>query len=64
MTLKKIILHTAFIFGLIAWNGCISAQLIRPGSPWLDDGGKQIQAHGGGIIQLGKIYYWFGEDRS
>jgi len=64
MTLKKIILHTAFIFGLVAWNGCTSAQLIRPGSPWLDDGGKQIQAHGGGIIQLGKIYYWFGEDRS
>ncbi len=37
---------------------------IRPGEPWLDNRGQQIQAHGGGILQLGKLYYWFGEDRS
>jgi hypothetical protein len=38
--------------------------LIRPGDRWLDNRGIQIQAHGGGIIHLGKIWYWFGEDRS
>jgi hypothetical protein len=37
---------------------------IRPGEPWLDDRGTEIQAHGGGILKLGKIWYWFGEDRS
>ena len=38
--------------------------VIRPGEVWLDNRGKQIQAHGGGIIKLGDTYYWFGEDRS
>ena len=38
--------------------------LIKPGEPWLDDRGKTIQAHGGGVIQQGNTYYWFGEDRS
>lgn len=56
--------HAALILGLIAASGCASAQLIRPGGVWLDDRGKQIQAHGGGILKLGNIYYWFGEDRS
>jgi hypothetical protein len=39
-------------------------ELIRPGDVWLDNRGKEIQAHGGGILHLGKVYYWFGEDRS
>jgi hypothetical protein len=38
--------------------------IIHPGDRWLDDRGLQIQAHGGGIIQLKKTWYWFGEDRS
>jgi hypothetical protein len=38
--------------------------LIHPGDRWLDNRGMQIQAHGGGIIHLGKTWYWFGEDRS
>lgn len=37
---------------------------IRPGEVWLDDRGKPIQAHGGGILHLKQTYYWFGEDRS
>src|SRR3954462_15526121 len=40
------------------------AEVIRPGEVWPDDRGKHIQAHGGGIIQLGKTYYWYGEERS
>lgn len=37
---------------------------IDPGAVWLDNRGKEIQAHGGGILLLGRTYYWFGEDRS
>jgi hypothetical protein len=37
---------------------------IRPGEVWPDNRGHHIQAHGGGIIRVGKTYYWFGEDRS
>jgi hypothetical protein len=38
--------------------------VIRPGEPWLDNRGQQIQAHGGGMFLWKGIYYWFGEDRS
>lgn len=37
---------------------------ITPGEIWPDDRGQHIQAHGGGVIQLGDTWYWFGEDRS
>lgn len=40
------------------------ANAIRPGEPWLDNQGKLIQAHGGGIIKFKGNFYWFGEDRS
>ncbi len=50
---------------LLAATSAIAApQRIRPGELWLDDRGQHIQAHGGGIIKLDGIYYWFGEDRS
>lgn len=35
-----------------------------PGEPWPDNRGEHIQAHGGGVIKVGAVYYWFGEDRS
>jgi len=38
--------------------------LINPEQVWLDDRGQPIQAHGGGIIRVNGVYYWFGEDRS
>jgi hypothetical protein len=38
--------------------------VIRPGEPWLDNRGQQIQAHGGGILLWKGTYYWFGEDRT
>ncbi|MEO7934610.1 MAG: family 43 glycosylhydrolase [Chthoniobacterales bacterium] len=40
------------------------ADTFQPGLPGLDDRGKHIQAHGGGIIRLGDTWFWFGEDRS
>jgi len=36
----------------------------NPGQLWPDADGNHIQAHGGGIIKIGKIYYWYGEQRS
>lgn len=38
--------------------------LIRPGEVWFDNRGLPIQAHGGGILLMGRNYFWFGEDRS
>lgn len=37
---------------------------IKPTEIWPDNNGKHVEAHGGGIIKVGKTYYWFGEDRS
>lgn len=38
--------------------------IITPRSLWLDNNRNTIQAHGGAIILVGGIYYWFGEDRA
>ena len=34
-----------------------------PGREWLDTDGKPIQAHGGSIIIVDDIYYWYGENK-
>jgi hypothetical protein len=36
---------------------------IRPGQVWLDSEGKRIQAHGGSVMYLDGIYYWYGENK-
>ena len=36
---------------------------IRPGQAWKDTGGRPIQAHGGGMLRVGDVYYWYGEYR-
>jgi beta-xylosidase len=36
----------------------------RPGEVWRDTSGNPIQAHGGGILAVSNIYYWYGEDRT
>ncbi|HWI93217.1 MAG TPA: glycoside hydrolase family 43 protein [Flavisolibacter sp.] len=35
----------------------------KPGEVWNDIDGNVINAHGGGIIYVGRKYYWFGEKR-
>lgn len=42
----------------------VAGGVVRPGEVWLDDRGKEIQAHGGGILHQGDTYFWYGEDRS
>ena len=36
---------------------------IRSGELWYDDGGRHINAHGGGIMKYNDTYYWFGEHK-
>src|ERR1700676_1599663 len=36
---------------------------IHSGPNWFDSAGDKINAHGGGMIQVGGTYYWFGESR-
>lgn len=38
-------------------------QSIRPGQIWLDTKGERIQAHGGSIMYLDGLYYWYGENK-
>lgn len=35
----------------------------NPGKPWLDTEGKPIHAHGGSIITVNGVYYWYGENK-
>lgn len=36
---------------------------IRPGKFWYDTDGKRIQAHGGSIIFIDNVFYWYGENK-
>lgn len=36
---------------------------IRSGELWPDDGGRHVNAHGGGILKYNDTYYWFGEHK-
>ncbi|WP_221774048.1 family 43 glycosylhydrolase [Novosphingobium flavum] len=36
---------------------------IHPGQVWRDTAGKPIQAHGASIIQVGDVFYWYGENK-
>ena len=35
----------------------------HPGQLWLDIEGKPIQAHGGSVMYLDGVYYWYGENK-
>jgi hypothetical protein len=58
------ILCAVFVLFCAGRTSAQTKNVIRPGDPWFDNRGVEIQAHGGGIIQLKNTYYWFGEDRS
>lgn len=42
----------------------VAPATIVPGDIWPDNNGNHIEAHGGGVIQLGDTFYWFGEQRA
>jgi hypothetical protein len=58
----------AFTLGCRSTGGRGSSALfagdgaIVPGTPWLDTSGERIEAHGGGVLQVGDVYYWYGEN--
>lgn len=63
MSFKLLVIIVAMVC-LAGMTAGAAFQTIKPGDVWLDDRGQQIQAHGGGVIQLGDTFYWYGEDRS
>jgi beta-galactosidase len=38
-------------------------QSFKPGEPWLDSKGQVLNAHGGGLLFINNLYYWYGESR-
>lgn len=38
--------------------------VIENGAFWRDTRGQRIEAHGGGFLQVGDVWYWFGEDKA
>ena len=36
---------------------------ITPGQVWLDTDGNRIQAHGGSILEVDGVFYWYGENK-
>lgn len=59
---------TAAVHSTIALRDTLQKRLAKlksftPGKPWYDTEGNLINVHGGGIILINKMYYWFGEKR-
>jgi hypothetical protein len=40
-----------------------TTDLIRPGRVWYDTAGNRIHAHGGSIITVDGVFYWYGENK-
>jgi hypothetical protein len=67
MNVKRALLSFVFLLSipfLFAPATFVMPTTINPGEIWLDNRGQHVQAHGGGILRAGDVYYWFGEDRS
>lgn len=41
----------------------MSYRSFRPGQIWLDTEGRRIQTHGGSVMYIDGIYYWYGENK-
>ena len=54
------------IFISTAFYSCSENKIktFTPGEIWPDNNGVHINAHGGGILQMGDTYYWFGEHKT
>lgn len=69
VNLNKIFLHIIFaVITILFFNDGLKAQQtdyknFHPGELWLDNNGKHINAHGGGILYENETYYWFGEHK-
>lgn len=54
----------AMVLGVGAQVGMAAQTWVKPGAVWRDTQGKVIEAHGGGILHYGGVWYWFGTDRN
>lgn len=62
---KTIILLTVLFFVLAGiTNGQKKQQSFTPDEIWPDNKGVHINAHGGGILKLDDIFYWYGEHKT
>ena len=59
--LRRLLIFACIIAGTIELVA--QKNVIRPTEIWPDKSGNHIQAHGGGIIKVGSIFYWYGEER-
>ncbi len=50
-------------FDIVAQKPLPDKLLIEPAKEWLDNRGKPINAHGGGVLFHYGIYYWYGEHK-
>jgi len=62
--MKNIVLSIGWLVLLVNYTNGQQVNSINPGAVWPDVNGVHIQAHGGGIIKIGKVYYWYGEQRA
>ena len=51
----------AFVVALNAARADEPLASFRPGQIWNDTSGKPINAHGGGVLFIDGVYYWYGE---
>ena len=63
MSLRRdVLVAVLLVSGLRGY--AVAQDLVRPGEVWWDTAGQVVQAHGGGVLQVGKEWYRFGEDRT
>lgn len=59
------LLTVLIALGLLPQLGMAAKHIwVKPGAVWRDTQGHVIEAHGGGILHYGHVWYWFGTDRN
>jgi len=61
--MSRLLLYTAYVVLLASRFGYAKYTSFKPDTPWLDNNGVHINAHGGGILDHEGVYYWFGEHK-
>lgn len=61
--MKQFIIILFSFFFLACYGSENLLNSFKPGTLWLDTNGNPINAHGGGIIFVDGIYYWYGEHK-
>jgi hypothetical protein len=56
-------LSTLTLVFLAATSAEATPKTIESGTTWLDTSGNPVNAHGGGMIKVGRTYYWIGEHK-